>query len=64
MKRGIKNKFVIGLDGNYTTVCVCAYYHISAKTEAERPDWRKNFLACSPTNEKRRTSTTMHFSNK
>lgn len=28
---------------------VSVSHHISAKTEAGSPDWRKNFLACSPT---------------
>lgn len=28
---------------------MCASHHISASTEAGSPDWRKNFLACSPT---------------
>ena len=31
---------------------VYASHHISANTEAGRPDWRKNFLACSPTKPK------------
>lgn len=40
-------------------VCLC-FHHISANTEAGSPDWRKNFLACSPTerNRKRRNRET------
>lgn len=32
----------------FPSLFISARDHISAKTEAERPDWRKNFLACSP----------------
>lgn len=34
---------------DFKGVWVCASHHISASTEAGSPDWRKNFLACSPT---------------
>lgn len=33
-------------------------YHISARTEAGSPDWRKNFLACSPTERDRKGKET------
>lgn len=35
-------------------VCVCLSHHISANTEAGSPDWRKNFLACSPAERERK----------
>lgn len=36
------------------SVCVYFSHHISANTEAGSPDWRKNFLACSPTERHRK----------
>lgn len=32
----------------FPSLFISAKAHISAKTEAGSPDWRKNFLACSP----------------
>lgn len=32
----------------FPSLSMSARFHISARTEGGRPDWRKNFLACSP----------------